>query len=188
MRLGVRPVTEIRIVCVESKYTLTCIRKDDRIKININHDGASLGSITFEELGSGMATLARNHTGLNEEDRQACLTVYMSAMAFMVFGNDTADPEDAIKEMQARKQHESKKTSNRKKSESVTYIINRSGKVPTMRIQGHHASPQGQFSVRGHYRHYKNGKVVWLAEYEKGKGEKKSKLYKIKPRKDEKND
>lgn len=45
--------------------------------------------------------------------------------------------------------------------------------------RGSHASPRGIFTVRGHYRHYKSGKVVWVAEYKKGTGKQKGKTYKI---------
>ena len=31
-----------------------------------------------------------------------------------------------------------------------------------------HKSPEGIFSVRGHFRKYKSGKVVWISEYLKG--------------------
>ena len=36
------------------------------------------------------------------------------------------------------------------------------------------------WGVRGHYRHYKNGKVVYIAPYQKGKGRLKQTTYKIK--------
>ena len=45
--------------------------------------------------------------------------------------------------------------------------------------RGFHASPRGIFTVRGHYRHYKSGKVVWVSEYKKGTGKKKKKTYKM---------
>lgn len=33
---------------------------------------------------------------------------------------------------------------------------------------GSHRSPEGVFGVRGHFRRYKNGKVIWVDEYLKG--------------------
>ena len=33
-----------------------------------------------------------------------------------------------------------------------------------------HRSPEGIFSVRGHFRRYKDGKVIWIDEYLKGLG------------------
>lgn len=35
-----------------------------------------------------------------------------------------------------------------------------------------HRSPEGIFSVRGHFRKYKSGKVIWIDEYLKGTDEK----------------
>ena len=35
------------------------------------------------------------------------------------------------------------------------------------------------FGVRGHYRHYKDGRRIWVKEYVKGTGTKISKTYKI---------
>lgn len=32
-----------------------------------------------------------------------------------------------------------------------------------------HKSPEGVFSVRGHFRKYANGKIIWIDEYLKGK-------------------
>lgn len=37
-----------------------------------------------------------------------------------------------------------------------------------LKPQGHHASPSGSFGVSGHWRHYKNGKRVWVRPYIKG--------------------
>lgn len=36
------------------------------------------------------------------------------------------------------------------------------------------------FDVMGHYRHYKNGSVVWINQYRKGTGKKESSIYTIK--------
>jgi hypothetical protein len=33
---------------------------------------------------------------------------------------------------------------------------------------GHHRSPEGVFEVRGHFRKYKNGKIIWIDSYLKG--------------------
>ena len=40
-------------------------------------------------------------------------------------------------------------------------------------------SPACSFTVRGHFRHYKSGKTVWIAEYRKGTGRSRGKTYKI---------
>lgn len=47
-------------------------------------------------------------------------------------------------------------------------------------VKGTHASPSHEFEVRGFYRHYKSGKVVWIDGFTKckGKGDKQPKNYK----------
>lgn len=72
-----------------------------------------------------------------------------------------------------------KKKSKKRKRNGVTYILGRSGNEPKMMVKGAHSSPSGTFSVRGHYRHYKSGKVIWIAEFTKGSGKKKDKTYKV---------
>ena len=44
------------------------------------------------------------------------------------------------------------------------------------RVYEHHVE---RWSVRGHQRHLKNGKVIWVRPHEKGHGKKEGKIYKI---------
>lgn len=67
----------------------------------------------------------------------------------------------------------------KRSSAQTTYIIRKVNGTLLAAPSGSHASPRGIFTVRGHYRHYKSGKVVWVAEYKKGTGKKKSKTYKV---------
>lgn len=184
VRLGANPMKAIKIVCVDSKYTITGIRDGNSLELGINHNGLSLGRITFEVMESGLCRLVKNKTKLTQENIQATLTVYCSVMALIVFGNETVD----LPEPKPRKKHDSTDTSKsppkpvtkKRRNKEVTYILTRGKGQPSIRPQGSHSSPRGQFSVRGHYRHYKSGKVVWVAEYRKGVGkEKKNTTYKV---------
>lgn len=60
---------------------------------------------------------------------------------------------------------------------NYTYILRRGGVSLYVGRCGEHASPKGEFSVRGHYRHYKSGKIVWINEYRKGEGKRNGKKY-----------
>lgn len=71
------------------------------------------------------------------------------------------------------------KSSTKPHTASTTYIIHSAGKQLTVVPRGHHASPACSFTVRGHFRHYKSGKTVWIAEYRKGTGRSRGKTYKI---------
>lgn len=112
--------------------------------------------------------------------------LYLTIMALMIFGNEYDKPvvnNDNDKEKPQSNKNNKKKKTNKKKplSEGITYIIKTSSGEPCIKRQGSHAKPSGQFGVRGHYRHYENGKVIWIKEYVKGKGkEVKNKTYKLK--------
>lgn len=122
---------------------------------------------------------AKNRMKVSEDDLRSVLTVYCSLMALMVYGQAEMPAEqlsDGDKESTRKKPTNGRK---RKKSPRTTYIL-KSGNGALMAVpRGSHASPGGIFSVRGHFRHYKNGKVIWISEYRKGEGKKKKKTYKM---------
>lgn len=177
------PKRAIRIEVIESRVTITAIRDGDDIKLQVNRNGISLGKIVFKHRGFGICTIQQNKTGLSEENVQACLTVYASCMAFLVYGSEThelsAKGQDAAPESESDPQSESRRRSGNskpKKRSGCVYILHQSN--GQIRAKGKHRSPKGVFGVRGHFRHYKSGKVVWIAEYTKGTGKKKNKVYK----------
>ena len=177
VRLGMSPLKAVKIICFESGYTITAVREGKLLNFGINQNGKSLGKLVFKTLGNGMCSLVKNTTKLQSEDRQAVLTVYSSAMALLLFGRATIQQnEDDIREVAP---HKPKKTSKKSKRNGYTYILTRNVKEPKLMAKGSHSSPSGTFSVRGHYRHYKSGKVIWIAEFTKGCGKKKDKTYKV---------
>ncbi len=67
-------------------------------------------------------------------------------------------------------------------SDHVTYLFrNRTPSAPVGVRWVKHSPPGCEYSVRGHYRHYKSGKIVWIAEQVrcKGRGPRRSKRYKV---------
>lgn len=103
-----------------------------------------------------------NEKGLHEKDKtffahaiQVFLTAFISANAFMWFGNITEDKRIITRSSNTRNR---KNITFRKFKESL-YAVE-------FRL---HKSPEGVFSVRGHFRKYANGKIIWIDEYLKGK-------------------
>lgn len=113
---------------------------------------------------------------VEKDGLQSVLTVYCSVMALMAYGRREAEPQDAPSSGQ--KQAPSKRPTKRKRKR-ITYILRSVNGALSAVPRGSHASPRGTFTVRGHYRHYKSGKVVWVSEYKKGTGKRKGKIYKI---------
>lgn len=103
--------------------------------------------------------------------------MYGSLMALMAYGASEAPA--ATEAEHEPKAHTGHKRSTRWNPVGTTYILRSSGKRLSVAPKGHHASPSCSFTVRGHFRHYRSGKTVWIAEYRKGAGKEQSKTYKI---------
>ena len=149
------PLREVEIQIVESGISIKCFRSDKKLKLYLNSPARELGHVVFAPLGNGLwkkkvSTLPADCNPTETE--QGALTVYGSLMALMTYGAVGIRGE---------------------KSATST-------KAPaTVVPRGHHASPACSFTVRGHFRHYKSGKTVWIAEYRKGTGRSRDKTYKI---------
>ena len=181
VRLGAAPMKAIKIICVDSGFIITGIREEKRLRLTVNENGRSIGNLTFELLEDGLGKLVRDTTKLSQENRQAVLTVYCSVMALIVFGKFTVDIDQNTARKMKSQPTKPTKSHKRSKRNGVTYILNATGNEPQMMVKGSRRSPRGSFSVRGHYRHYKSGKVVWIAEYKKGSGKhQKGSTYKLK--------
>lgn len=85
---------------------------------------------------------------------QVFCTAFVEANCFMWYGNYVENKKYIAK---GQNEGDDKVITFRKYKESI-YA------VPV----GHHRSPEGVFKVRGHFRRYKNGKVIWIDEFLKG--------------------
>ena len=175
------PLREVKIQIVESGISIKCFRSDKKLKFYIDTPTRKLGHVVFAPLGNGLwkKKLSTLPADCNpSETEQGALTVYGSLMALMAYGASEAPA--ATEEVEHEpKAHTGHKRSTRWDPVSTTYILHSSGKRLSVVSKGHHARPTCSFTVRGHFRHYKNGKTVWIAEYCKGAGREKSKIYKI---------
>ena len=160
------PVKNVYL-CID-KWKAKIIRYGNKVKINHWMDNKGKGTQEFK-LGSPI-TVIQDKTVFHGPDKATMITTYAAIMAYMVYA-----PKEVMKEPSAKAIHSP--GGPRKASKGYTYILHR---VTTKATQGgHHRSPQGVFTVRGHYRHYKNGKTLWIDEYQKGTGEHKDKTYKL---------
>ena len=180
VRTNPSPVRDIEIICKESQVKVKCIREPQKLKMWVNISGKSVGHAEFTLAFTGMWHSEKNKLKLQQEDIQSCLSLYCSIAALMVYG---ATEEVALPE---RRKVNGKTGSNEKRKKQTggcTYILHRRGAALYVGRRGAHARPKGEFSVRGHYRHYKSGKVVWINEYRKGEGKRNGKKFRF--RKDE---
>lgn len=172
---------ECKIDCTESGYVIKGFRRESKIRLYVSQQGVSLGMMEYRIRPDGLLDLVKDRTDLEAEDKQSVLTVYASAMAFMAYCKETMPnsmpaPEEEIVTVPHRYPGARKK---RRNSSSTVYLIKSSGGKRHFAASGYRRSPSGQFTVRGHFRRYKSGKVIWVDAFIKGTGKGKDKIYKI---------
>lgn len=171
------PLKAVEIVMPHNGYRIKGIREGDQLRLHLSQNGTQLGNCRFVRRPDGMWASTRNRMQVGRDDLQSVLTVYCSVMALMAYGRREVEPQDTTPEP-GPKPSPSKRPAKRK-SKRTTYILRSINEALSAVPRGSHASPRGIFTVRGHYRHYKSGKVVWVSEYQKGTGKRKGKTYKL---------
>lgn len=177
------PLKAVEIAIPHSGFRIKGIREDGTLRLHLSRNYEQFGNCTFTQTANGMWAATKNRTrGVSSEDLQSALTVYCSLMALMVYGRMESGPdpdkEPSVKGNGLRPTNVTKSPTS-KPVKRNTYILHRANGALRVAPRGTHTSPSGIFTVRGHYRHYKSGKVIWISEYRKGEGKKKKKTYKI---------
>lgn len=150
-----------------------------KLSFYLQVNGEKAGKISGLQLAGGLFQEKKNTTKLEKDNVQSIITVYASLMAFIVYHDPAPAPAAAPPDPRQDKPKKAGKARQQRQKSSITYIFKHSSSGPRLQRRGQHASPAGAFSVRGHYRHYKNGKTVWIRPYNKGTGGKKDKTYKL---------
>lgn len=177
VRSGPAPLKAVEIIVETTGWYIKGIRDGLKLRLHLNQNGKPLGHCEFQRRSDGMWASTKNRMRVNKDDLQSALTVYCTLMALMAYGKSEPAEETEPRMGTAHKPH--KGSTRKQRGQTTSYILRTINGTLLMAPRGSHASPSGTFTVRGHYRHYKSGKVVWIAEYKKGTGKKKSKTYKI---------
>ena len=150
--------------------SLKCYRKETYVNIYVAVDGIAKGKIRVNTEGEVIQNkLIRK---LDTDQLESIYGVYFTLMNYIA----EYRPEKVL-EVKESNTSVSNHRNSKKKVTNTTYLFSSSFSA---RKGGHHASPSYSFSVRGHYRHLKNGKVIWVKEHTKGNGkEKKGHEYRI---------
>lgn len=163
------PLTEIEIFAPSGVH-FKAFRKGDTVSFHVFFNKKKLGKVDLKILYKWTKVM-RNTLNFQSKDEmvQDLISTYASLMAYMTYEKRYVEAQPRTTAV-----HRTGATRNRKKG--VTYILHM---VSNRKGTGHHASPAHAFMVRGHYRHYKSGKTVWVAPFKKGEGDVKDKNYKI---------
>ena len=176
VRRNPAPFKGIILEFPETNIHIKAYNDAGKITFYLQVNGKKAGKITGLQLPGGLFQEKKNTTKLLKDDVQSIITVYASLMALIVYHK----PEAAAAAKEPR-QERPKRTKNgvQRRKNGITYLLKSSASGPQIRPRGQHSSPAGAFTVRGHYRHYKNGKTVWIRPYHKGTGGHKDKVYKL---------
>lgn len=177
VRRNVSPFKGIMLVFPDTHINIKAYNDGGKITFYLYISDQKVGKIAGIQLPGGLFKETKNTTKLNKEDKQSIITVYASLMAYIVYHRPEAAT-TAAHGPHREKLNKAKSDAQRSKK-GTTYIFSKYGSGPRIQARGHHSSPAGVFSVRGHYRHYKNGKTVWIRPYKKGNGAQKDKAYKL---------
>ena len=176
IRRNAAPFKGIILEFPETNIIIKAYNDAGKIALYLQINGQKAGKITGRQLPGGLLQVKKNTTKLSSDDIQSIITVYASLMALIVYHK----PEAAAAAKEAR-QERPKKAENgqERRKNSVTYLLKHSSSGPRIQQRGKHSSPAGVFTVRGHYRYYKNGRAVWIEPYTKGTGKQNNKTYKL---------
>ena len=177
VRRNPAPFKGITLDFPETKISIKAYNDGGKIAFYMYVNGDKVGKITGQQLPGGLLQVKKNTTALISDDVQSVITVYSSLMAFIAFYK----PEPTEKTTERRQDHPKKDTQRKRNPNrnAATYIFRDIISGSHIPPRGHHASPAGVFSVRGHYRRYKSGKTVWIKPYKKGNGTQNNKTYKL---------
>lgn len=174
------PLKALEFIFPESGWSFKAIREKEFITFHPALHGKPVGKMKLRVYPGGKLAMVKRDNILKGEDVETIITVYCSTMALMVYGNGSrvtdapVDAESSRRPAEARQSVSASKKGNGTRN-GVTYILRATRNGIAAIPQGSHASPSREFSVRGHFRHYKSGKVVWVDEYRKGTDQKKKK-------------
>jgi hypothetical protein len=178
VRRNPAPFKGIILEFPETKINIKAYNDAGKIAFYLQINGHKAGKITGRQLPGGLLQVKKNTTKLKSDDVQSIITVYASLMAFIVY-NEPEPAAAAARQERRQERPKKQKSGAQRVKKSVTYLFNHSSSGPQIQQRGQHASPAGVFTVRGHYRHYKNGRAVWIKPYKKGTGSKENKTYKL---------
>ena len=176
VRRNAAPFKGVMLEFPETNIIIKAYNDAGKIAFYLQVNGKKAGKITGLQLPGGLFQEKKNTTKLLKDDVQSIITVYASLMALIVYHKPAAAA--AAKELRQERPKKAKNGVQRRKN-GITYLLKSSASGPRIQQRGQHSSPAGAFTVRGHYRHYKNGKTVWIRPYHKGTGGHKDKVYKL---------
>lgn len=166
------PFNKVELILDEG-YSLKCYNKGTYVNMFILIDNINKGYFRFDR--NTLKVIKNKIIGkenLKEEHFKAWIAQYLYTMAYITEYKPVLEPKEVRKPI--KKHRKSHKTES-----NITYLFNRHYITNPSTTHKKHKTCEYAFKVRGHYRHLKNGKKIWVREYTKGKGKVKGKEYRL---------
>ena len=168
------PFKDIEIYIVETNLGLKCYNKGTYVNFYPMIDNQSCGNYRVRLTDMKVIknkTKTLQNTDIPIDTLNQLATFYILLMVYIATYKKSIEPQKA----KAENKHIGNKKKKNKPRYTYIFNINYSSEYKG----GHHASPSYAFKVRGHYRHLKNGKKIWIREYTKGEGKPKERKYRL---------
>lgn len=169
VRQNLAPFQAIEIRLPEIQLILKAIHKGNKLHLHLNLSGKPSGNADFIVQPPNCI---KTKSTIASELIPDLLTLYCALMALIVYAEH---PKKEASQQDERRKKGS--AASKTRTRNITHLLQVC--YPKTETSSHHASPTKPFTVRGHYRHYRNGKVIWIAEYRKGEGKRRNKTYKL---------
>ena len=189
VRRAACPIKGIEVVLPDVPARIKYVRNDNIVSIHYVLAEKEIYNYTIRlvrhaiyNVGYNVVKKPAKGFGANEQFIIDIVALYYALMALIAYGDDveyTTQELDVIDTL-TENPRKNNPTKSPAKRDNIIYLFNKekSGRL-SIRRKGERRSPRGQFNVRGHFRHLRNGKVIWIAEFQKGTGKKKNKTYKL---------
>lgn len=184
-----RSAGKIKGYLVKNEYgkQYIAIHKKSNLDITKIIPAKLLGTIYKNQLPTKKMSQKELQTACNDLYAKDIITLWATLMCLFIHGATVVRHENLTKDVIQKESVPNRKTNKATKpkhgqKESITYILSRNKKNEiSLKARFSHKKPTESFSVRGHFRHYKNGKVVWINAYIKNKDKRlhKDKTYKL---------
>lgn len=170
---GYIPFKKVELVVTDKDCSLKCYDKGTYANIFVIVDNINQGYFRFDR---NTLKIIKNNIihkeVLQEEHLKAWMAHYLFTMMYITEYKPVLEPKEVKKPI--KKHRRSHKTES-----NITYLFNRHYITNPSTTHRKHKPCEYAFKVRGHYRHLKNGKKIWVREYTKGKGKAKERMYRL---------
>lgn len=170
------PLKAVELVMKHNNLRIKGFRDGRSLKLHLSDGRNTLLNVESELDRWGRLIHKKGKNLLDKDSFQSVLTVYCSLMALIAYSRPVVSEEPPPSHSKPHQKHNGAPS---RPKQQTTYIIRKVNGRILAALSGSHASPRGIFSVRGHWRHYKSGKAVWIEQYKKGDGKKRNKTYRL---------